>query len=47
MAGYVYTQDYSQGMRFAGKLEVGMVKAKFILSDIAVEARVDIYPQQA
>ncbi|CAM9416916.1 unnamed protein product [Ectocarpus sp. 4 AP-2014] len=25
LAGYVYTQDYSRGMRFAGKLEVGMV----------------------
>ncbi len=27
LAGYVYTQDYSRAMRFAGKLEVGMVRS--------------------
>ena len=26
LAGYIYTQDYSRAMRFAGKLEVGMVR---------------------
>lgn len=25
MAGYVYTQDYSRALRFAERLEVGMV----------------------
>eukprot|EP00752_Nemacystus_decipiens_P016504 g14753.t1 len=25
LAGYIYTKDYSQALRFAGKLEVGMV----------------------
>lgn len=27
LAGYLYTQDYSRAMRFAGKLEVGMVRS--------------------